>query len=133
MWTIDRFREVSLALRPANPIIQHHCTFVFDKRRLVAIGTNKLKTSPKNLKYRYTDKQSGRSISSEVMLHSELDSVVKLGERNDYDSLVFVNTRINKHGNLSMAKPCSGCAHMFSQIGYKKLYYSTNCGKMVEY
>jgi hypothetical protein len=46
--------------------------------------------------------------------------------------IVFVNIRLDRMGNVRYSKPCNGCTHLMEQVGYKKLYYSGDCGNFFE-
>jgi hypothetical protein len=49
-----------------------------------------------------------------------------------FEDIIFVNIRLDKMGNIKYAKPCNGCTHLMEQVGYKKVYYSGDCGNFIE-
>lgn len=51
----------------------------------------------------------------------------------DFDDMVFVNVRLDRMGNPRYARPCNGCTHLFKQTGYKKIYYSGDCGNFFQF
>lgn len=108
-----------------------HTTFIIKKNRLQKIGINNYKTHPENLKYKYFGKD-GTDIRNLVGVHSELSAILKYGEE-DCSDCTFVNIRIDKNGNLTMAKPCVGCQDLLNQVGYKKVYYSNEKGEFLEW
>ncbi len=121
----NRLVEISRALYNKQSTLRcHHFTFIIRKGKIVSIGQNKDKTHVKNLDYNYCDR-NGLDMRREVGLHSELSAVLRDGRENLSDS-VFVNIRIGKDGKLKMSKACFGCRNLLNQIGYKRLYYSTN-------
>ncbi len=112
-----------------------HVTFALYKKKCVSIGWNSIKTHPniKKLNYRSNDGEDLRSIAR---MHSELNCILKLQNKMDLENLndiVFVNIRLDKMGNVKYAKPCNGCTHLLKQVGYKKIYYSGDCGNFFEY
>lgn len=131
MFSLSRLHEITIATAPAARYGPHHCTFVFNKSKLLAIGVNKFRTSPQNLKYDYIGR-NGEDSRHLVGVHSELDAVLKLGSI-DCARLTFVNTRLDARNNLNMARPCRGCQHLLSQIGYKNFYFTNTNGKLEKY
>jgi len=96
---------------------------------------NNTKTHPniKRLNYKSNDGEDLRDIAR---MHSELNCVLKLQKKiniENFKNIVFVNIRLDKMGNLRYAKPCNGCSHLMKQTGYKKFYYSGECGDFIEY
>jgi len=53
--------------------------------------------------------------------------LLKLGEE-DLSRCVFVNVRIDQRGELALAKPCQNCERVLRQVGFKKLFYSSEKG-----
>jgi deoxycytidylate deaminase len=84
---------------------------------------NSAKTHPLNLKYNYINKQKDR-ISDIVGTHSELSAVLKLGYE-DCGGLTIINTRINRRNELDYSRPCIGCMDMLTQLGFKRIFYTT--------
>ena len=103
-----------------------HTTFIVKKGRIQSIGTNCLKTHPKNLKYDYYGKE-GVDIRSVVGVHSELDAVLKYG-KDDCSDCIIVNVRIDKNKKVNIAKPCRGCQSLLLRVGYKRLFYTDENG-----
>lgn len=122
--------EIARALRPRYATGRcFHITTAFEKNRLIAIGTNNYnKTHPKALLYRKKETWSDYVPS----IHSELSAVLKLGEESCGD-LVFFNIRIDKNDELNNSHPCSGCAELLRQTGFKKLFYSTSERNFLEF
>ena len=108
-----------------------HTTFIVKKNKIQKIGVNNSKTHPTNLKYKYTG-SAGEDIRTMVGLHSELSAVLKYGKE-DCSDCTFVNVRIDRKGKLAMSKPCRGCQDLLDQVGYKRLYYSTQTGEFLDY
>jgi deoxycytidylate deaminase len=106
-----------------------HVTTIFDKNKLISIGSNNYnKTHPISLKYMKKEIW-GNYIPS---IHSELSAILKLGEE-DCSDYLFFNVRIDKNNQINNSHPCSGCEEMMRQIGFKRLFYSTNIGSFTEY
>ncbi len=101
-----------------------HFSFIFQKNKLLSIGTNSPKTHPLNLKYNYINKQN-HNISDIVGTHSEMNAVIKLGSIKSCEGLIIVNTRINKNKELDYSHPCNGCMNMLLDFKFEKIYYTT--------
>lgn len=128
----DKYIEITKALMFDNFTAKtFHTTFILKKNRIQKIGINADKTHPANLKYDYCGKD-GKDIRAMVGVHSELSAILKYG-KDDCSDCVFINVRIDKNGNVTMAKPCRGCQDMLKQIKYKKLYYTNNTGKFEQW
>jgi len=108
-----------------------HTTFIVKKNRIQKIGINIDKTHPANLKYNYFSKD-GTDIRSMVGVHSELAAILKYG-KDDCSDCVFINVRIDKNLNPTMAKPCKGCQDLLCQIGYKKVFFTNMKGSFEEW
>jgi deoxycytidylate deaminase len=120
-----KYLEITKSLAPDT--FEHrtfHTTFIVRKNKIQKIGINCNKTHPKNLKYDYIGRD-GIDIRGCVGVHSELSAILKYG-KDDCSDCTFVNVRIDKNGNFSMAMPCRGCQSLLKQVGFKKVYY-TDC------
>ena len=128
----ERYIQISKALMADHFTAKtFHTTFILKKNRLQKIGINLDKTHPENLKYKYYGKE-GVDIRSRVGIHSELSAIMKYGKE-DCSDCVFVNIRIDKNGNQTIAKPCKGCQDLLRQIGYKKVFYTNEKGEFIEW
>jgi deoxycytidylate deaminase len=128
----EKYIEISKALMSEGfETKTFHTTFIVRKKRLQKIGVNDNKTHPANLKYKYASKD-GIDIRSFVGIHSELSAILKYGKE-DCSDCTFINIRIDKKGNIAMAKPCRGCQDLLNQVGYHKLYYTNTEGEFEEW
>ena len=59
-----------------------------------------------------------------VGTHSEMNAIIKLGQKN-YEDLVLINTRINRKNEIDYSCPCNGCMEMLFSLGFKKVYFTT--------
>jgi deoxycytidylate deaminase len=129
---MNKFIELTKALMSENfKAKTFHTTFIIKKNRIQKIGINNDKTHPANLKYNYVGKE-GKDIRSMVGVHSELSAILKYG-REDCSDCVFVNVRINRNGNPTIAKPCKGCQDLLIQIGFKKVFFTNEKGVFEEW
>jgi tRNA(Arg) A34 adenosine deaminase TadA len=110
-------------------------TFALHKKKTVAIGINSIKTHPNIPKFDYVSEE-GEDLRNIARMHSEFNCILKLQNKygeNDMSDITFVNIRLDKMGNVRYAKPCNGCSHLLSQVGFKKLYYSLNNGEFCNF
>jgi hypothetical protein len=135
----QKFVEIAKALQPLHnsyPTIRtFHVTFATYKKKTIAIGINSLKTHPDIQRLNYYS-QDGEDLRNIARTHSELNCILKLQNKFSMDSfedIVFVNIRLDRSGKIKYARPCNGCTHLFEQTGYKKIYYSGNCGNFFEF
>tara|TARA_R100000808_G_C2149739_1_gene158247 strand:- start:507 stop:938 length:432 start_codon:yes stop_codon:yes gene_type:complete len=133
---VNRFNravEVAKALKPSKGTGRaFHVTFIFDKNKLISIASNNYnKTHPKipTLNYRDGDEKDNEY---NPCIHSELAAWLKIGEEN-CSRYTFFNVRIDKNNKVGMSKPCSGCSHLLSQVGFKRFYYTDDKGKLKEF
>ena len=59
--------------------------------------------------------------------HAEMAAIGNTTARHRKDSTVIV-CRINRSGDIRMAKPCVKCQTIMKKIGIRKVIYSTNFG-----
>lgn len=128
---IQRATEIAYALKSKSPSGRaFHVTTVFDKNRIVSIGVNTFKTHPQAYKYKKLE-----IINEEryvPTIHSELSAILKMNKE-DCSDLLFFNIRIDNNNKLNNSYPCSGCVQLLKQVGFNKLFYSTNVGGFKEY
>lgn len=135
----QKFIEIAKALQPNHnsyPVIRtFHVTFATYRKKTIAIGINSLKTHPDIKRLNYYS-QDGEDLRHIARTHSELNCILKLQNKfsmEDFDDMVFVNVRLDRMGNPRYARPCNGCTHLFEQTGYKKIYYSGDCGNFFQF
>lgn len=63
---------------------------------------------------------------SAFTIHSELAAIKKVRRKIDLSGCVAYNLRLDKHGEVRMAKPCLGCQKLLADYGIKKCYYSVD-------
>jgi hypothetical protein len=134
----QKFVDIAKALQPIHHDYSlnrtFHVTFAVSKKKTISIGINNIKTHPNIKKLNYKSNK-GEDLRNIARTHSELNCVLKL--QNKFSSyflgdIVFVNIRLDRMGNVRYSKPCNGCTHLMEQVGYKKLYYSGDCGNFFE-
>lgn len=128
-----KYIEISKTLMPeSHDFKTFHATFIVKKNKIQKIGINSRKTHPRNLRYDYISREDGTDISRLVEVHSELSAVLKYG-REDCSDCIFINVRIDKNGNPTIAKPCHGCSDLLTKVGYKKVFYTNKLGEFEEW
>lgn len=100
-----------------------NCTFAYHKSKLLAIGMNDYKKIMSGYipKLNTHFKQFGES-SYVPSLHGEMSCIIKLGHE-DCSDIDFFSVRINKNGKCCNSKPCSNCARILHQVGFKHVYF----------
>lgn len=87
---------------------------VVRKNRVIGVGFNKVKTSPKsNHKFK--------------MIHAELAAVLNAGAEELQGSTVYV-FRKTRNNTLGLSKPCESCEALLKSVGVKKVCYSIDGG-----
>lgn len=100
-------------------------------KSIISVGANdKDRSHPLQKKYnafRFNDDKCKHSI------HAEIDAITKAKNQIDdfSDAKLFVY-RLQKNGNLGIARPCKGCMEAIKDFGIKEIYYSTNEGLAYE-
>ena len=125
---LEKCVEITRGLKPNKQNGRSfHTTFILHKNRILSIGWNNYnKMHP----YHKLGKYIGYKCNPEKYqpsLHSEISAILKLGEE-DLRKYSFVNVRIDGRNNLALAKPCPNCERVLGQVGFKKLFYSSEKG-----
>jgi deoxycytidylate deaminase len=121
---LNRTIKLAHAICPTNRSMRtSHVAFLIKSGKINKIGWNKNRTSPKNLEFSY---HPGR-----VGIHAELDCCLKTG-KDDLSGYEMVVLRVNREGQISNSKPCSGCQNVLAQFGIDKIYYSNQFGEIVK-
>lgn len=117
-----RLETITRALKPMHQTGRaFHTTFVFNKKKLVCIANNDYSKQHRYHKFgHYKSKYFVGNYSAGV--HSECSAIIKMGIE-DCSHLTFINVRIDNTDNVAVSKPCSNCAALLMQLGYKKLWY----------
>lgn len=61
-------------------------------------------------------------LPDKTSLHAEIRALIKV--RRDFDTMVIA--RVNRKGELCLAKPCPVCQLAIIESGVEEVYYSTN-------
>lgn len=128
----EKIKEVAYALYPKKTSGGRcfHLTGIFWRSRLISIGINNYKKShPIAARAGYRNGEGQHYISG---THSELSSIIKLGEEDcsDYD---FYNIRILKNGDIGGSKPCFGCSKIVREVGFNSFKYTDDNGELIEF
>jgi deoxycytidylate deaminase len=129
----NNLKEISLALASKHPSDQRcrHFSFILNKKKILAIGTNRQKTHPLNLKYKFVNRKN-IPINDLVGIHSELSALIRLGTE-DVSGLILVNTRVNRNNCIDLSRPCSGCQSFLKTLDFKRVFYSTKDGNFEQF
>lgn len=97
---------------------------VFKSNRILSEGKNRVGSSKKI---------QSRDRFVKCSIHAEADAISKLDPEKVKGASIIV-VRINAGTNkMSNAKPCEICQRMIYEKGIKKVYFSDEHGKIVEY
>jgi deoxycytidylate deaminase len=91
-----------------HPDHQHGAVIV-KRNRVISIGYNKYKTSP-------------RSNHPHSHIHSELDAILKANINLSGCSIYIY--RENKHGQPAISRPCPSCQALLKSLGITTWHYS---------
>lgn len=117
------------AMKPARQTGRfYHATFICKKRKVIAIGFNNFnKVLPVHKWGEYDSDRNGTSYVPSI--HSELSAIIKCGHE-DCSQFDFYNIRINNHNEIACSKPCPNCQRILEQVGFNKVYYFDEDGKL---
>jgi hypothetical protein len=119
-----RLLSIAFDLRDCCEAENRHISFLLDKNRIVSVGFNS------NYKYSKITRGMGYWASSR---HSEIDSYIKLRDKNLMPYLSLVNIRLSKTGTIGMACPCDKCLNFLSIVSPRRIFYTTADGSFARY
>lgn len=133
-------REFNKALEMAQALFDpnYHTrvqvfSFGFHRGRLIAVGRNKDKTHPLNLRnvLRFDTGEIHREkgICGELSLFLTLKKTTNI----PFNKIVIVNVRLDKNRNVKMSRPCNSCSSLCAFIQPKALYYTDDNGVFQKY
>lgn len=119
--------ELSYALYPAELGKKrcHHFSFVFNKNKLIAVGENKLNTTPRN---RFNLTNFDISMKGTC---SEMDVFIRAKnkyEKLEWKRLTLINCRIDRNGNIKNSRCCDSCQNLVKYLGIKNIYHTNDSG-----
>jgi len=112
----------------------HHYSFVIYKKRILAVGLNKQKTHPTNLKNRKISTRTGEDFSEFKHICSEFSAITKLKKLTNIDTkkCVLINLRYDRNKKIALAKPCMSCQSLLNTYTFKKVLWTNNTGVYCE-
>jgi hypothetical protein len=93
---------------------KRHCSVVIHKGKVLAVGTNQMKTHPLARKYGYLFDE----------MHSELDAFRKCDDKRGIE---LWNFRFNRFGQERISRPCPKCLPWCVEV-FDHIYYTTGEG-----
>lgn len=119
-----RLISIAQTICPTNLEMRtSHVAFLLLKSKIVKIGWNKNKTSPKNIGHPYHEGRTG--------LHAEVDVMFKQMSE-DLSKFKLVVIRIDRTGKICNSRPCSGCQSIIkNQFNVGEVWYSDQFGKII--
>ncbi len=112
---INRFLQLAkkIAKKSNHPRYKFGC-IIFKKNDIINIGYNQLKTHPKSPHLWKT-------------IHAEFHTILGT-DVSDLENSEIVIYMENKNGEVGLSKPCKTCENMLSNVGIKRIYYTTENG-----
>ena len=131
-----RLEDIALSLIDWNELIRcRHFSFILNKKKIVAIGTNQQKTHPTHLKNRKISVRTGEDFSEQKHTCSEFSAIIKLKNLTNIDTkkCTLVNLRYDRNRKLALACPCMSCISLLKYHEFKTVFYTDQSGKYVQY
>lgn len=120
--------EISRALYPESfDCKTFHISCLFERTKILSIGRNTAKTHPINIRNNVDKFDIGIKNCC-----SELNCVLKAKKKYsnlNFSRLTLVNVRINKNGQITMARPCGSCESLIAFLGLKKVFFTNSYGQ----
>jgi len=118
MNTDQLIQESRKRIHRSNSRFKHFTFIIVGKSVIACIGiNNKSKTHPLAKKYDHRFHST----------HSEINAIAKFPYPISYlKECIIVNIRLNKRGEIRLAKPCLPCQRLLKAFHVKNIYYSTN-------
>lgn len=93
------------------------------QNKMASLGKNSFdKTHPLQAKYAKKTKNRHR-----IYLHAEISAIIAAKNADITGGTIYV-VRVNRKGDLALAKPCVVCNEAIRQAGIRRVVYSTNKG-----
>lgn len=97
---------------------QKHFSYIVDGNKILSVGVNnswKTHTLAKKYQHRFS------------CIHSEISAIIRYQYQEEYLSRCkIINVRINKAGEICLAKPCKKCMPVLESIGFKEVWFTNN-------
>jgi deoxycytidylate deaminase len=120
--TLNRLVDIAHGIElesDINPRTRHYA-FILNKKRILSIGCNSLKSHPKLLQYGYRPHAG---------VHAELSALIR-SDSVLHSNNKLVTFRFDKSGNLNNGKPCIFCQRALNDAGMKEVWYSCKKGRI---
>lgn len=130
----ERLEEIAFALYDhEHPLRTFHVSFILQRRKILSIGINNVKTHPVNLLNPKFDNQG--QVFSDKGTCSELNAISKLIRQTRVNTEIcsLVNIRIDKNGKLNHSAPCLSCQSLIAHHGFKKVFFTNENGRFQNY
>jgi len=95
----------------------HHFSFIVQKNKIVAWGTNRRSSPLTFLGY-----------PSYSKMHSEIDAYYKSKGIMDKSDFEVVNIRLTKSNNVKESTPCKCCYAFLKHLGCSRIWFTTSIG-----
>lgn len=109
------------------------CIAVY-KKCILSVGYNSRKSSTIQMKYdKFRKLESIKGVSAPHSIHAEIMCINQIKYADiDFSKVKLYIYREDLNGNKAMCKPCSACSKFISDLGIKKIYYTTYNGYVYE-
>lgn len=131
-----RLEDIAMSLVDWGDSIRcHHFSFILNKKKIVAIGTNQPKTHPRHLQNRKVSTRTGLDFSHQKHTCSEFNAIIKLKNLTNIDTkkCTLVNLRYDRNKKLALASPCMSCVSLLKFHEFKTIVFTNNSGHYEHY
>lgn len=131
-----RLENIAFSLADWNSSIRcKHFSFILNKKKIVAIGTNQKKTHPTNLKNKKISHDTGKDVSHQKYTCSEFNAIIKLKKTTNIDTkkCTLVNLRYDRNQQIALASPCMSCKSLLNHYKFKAIFFADNDGNYQMY
>lgn len=113
---VQKHLERARSIAQQSTCRQKHGVVVAKGNRVVAVAVNTYRNHPCNV----TDPKT------ESTYHAERNALWQIfpDDNLDYGKLTLYSVRINRSGQMVLAKPCKRCQELIDNVGIKTVYHS---------
>lgn len=129
---LERLKDVALGLFDPEKPVNFHCSFIIWRGRILAIGLNDVRTSPRNLlnpKFGRDGKDLSplRGSCSEWRALRRVQNTMNI----PFKKTTMVNIRVGRDKRFRLSRPCESCRSLLKFFGLEKVLWTNDSGEFV--